>query len=136
MLEGKVHSAGDLYVVIRIKEHEFFHREDFDVCCTVPISFSQAALGTTITIPTLTGNVEMKIAAGVQSGKKMRLKGKGIQRLGSYGQGDQIVTIHVETPTKLTSEQRKMFERLAELDSGASNPMSTGFFDKVKDLFQ
>ena len=128
--------AGDLYVVIRIKEHEFFHREDFDVCCTVPISFSQAALGTTITIPTLTGNVEMKIAAGVQSGKKMRLKGKGIQRLGSYGQGDQIVTIHVETPTKLTSEQRKMFERLAELDSGASNPMSTGFFDKVKDLFQ
>ena len=77
MLEGKVAPAGDLYVVIRIKEHEFFHREDFDVCCTVPISFSQAALGTTITIPTLTGNVEMKIAAGVQSGKKMRLKGKG-----------------------------------------------------------
>ena len=83
----------------------------------MPISFSQVALGTTITIPTLTGNVE--IAAGVQSGKKMRLKGKGIQRLGSYGQGDQIVTIHVETPTKLTSEQRKMFEKLADLDSGA-----------------
>jgi molecular chaperone DnaJ len=65
----------------------------------------------------------------------MRLKGKGIQRLGGYGTGDQIVAVHVETPTKLSNEQKDLFKRLLELDS-TSNPMSRGFFDKVKDLFQ
>ena len=128
--------AGDLYVVVKVKEHEFFTREEFDVLCTVPVSFSQAALGTTLKVPTLTGKVEIKLAPGTQSGKKMRLRAKGIEKLGGYGTGDQIITIHVETPTKLSAEQRKIFEQLAELDDKGSNPMSTGFFDKVKDLFQ
>ncbi len=128
--------AGDLYVVVRVKEHEFFTRDEFDVLCTVPISFSQAAMGTALKVPTLTGKVEIKLAPGTQSGKKMRLRGKGIEKLGGYGTGDQIISIHVETPTKLSSEQRKIFEQLAELDDKGSNPMSTGFFDKVKDLFQ
>jgi molecular chaperone DnaJ len=128
--------AGDLYVVVRVKEHEFFTREDFDVCCMVPVSFSQAALGTTVRVPTLTGNVEMKVPAGTQSGKKMRIKGKGFQKLGGYGVGDQIITVHVETPTKLTSEQKKLFEQLAATDTNSSNPMASNFFDKVKDLFQ
>ena len=66
----------------------------------------------------------------------MRLRGKGIEKLGGYGTGDQIITIHVETPTKLSSEQRRIFEQLSESDNKGSNPMSTGFFDKVKDLFQ
>jgi molecular chaperone DnaJ len=101
----------------------------------VPISFSKAALGTELEVPTLSGKVALKIPVGTQSGVKMRLKGKGIQRLGGYGVGDQIVTVHVETPTKLTSEQKELFQRLAEVDEN-SNPMSRGFFDKVKDLFQ
>ena len=126
---------GDLYVVINIKKHDIFERDEFDVHCTVPISFSKAALGTELEVPTLTGKVALKIPAGTQSGVKMRLKGKGIQRLGGYGQGDQIVTVHVETPTKLSSEQKDLFQRLADLDD-TSNPMSRGFFDKVKDLFQ
>lgn len=126
---------GDLYVMIRIKKHDIFERDGFDVLCTVPISFSQAALGDDIEVPTLQGKVQMKIPAGTQSGIKMRLKGKGMNRLGSYGQGDQIVTIHVETPTKLSSEQKDLFKQLQEIDSN-SNPMSRGFFDKVKDLFQ
>lgn len=126
---------GDLYVVINIKKHEIFERDEFDVHCTVPISFSQAALGAEMEVPTLSGKVALKIPAGTQAGVKMRLKGKGIQRLGGYGQGDQIVTVHVETPTKLTSEQKELFKNLAELDHN-SNPMSRGFFDKVKDLFQ
>ena len=126
---------GDLYVVINIKPHEIFERDEFDVHCTVPISFSQAALGAEMEVPTLSGKVALKIPAGTQSGVKMRLKGKGIQRLGGYGQGDQIVSVHVETPTKLTNEQKDLFKRLAELDHN-SNPMSRGFFDKVKDLFQ
>ncbi len=127
--------SGDLYVVINIKPHEIFERDEFDVHCTVPISFSQAALGAEMEVPTLSGKVALKIPAGTQSGVKMRLKGKGIQRLGGYGQGDQIVSVHVETPTKLSNEQKDLFKRLAELDHN-SNPMSRGFFDKVKDLFQ
>lgn len=126
---------GDLYVVINIKPHEIFERDEFDVHCMVPISFSQAALGAEMEVPTLAGKVALKIPAGTQSGVKMRLKGKGIQRLGGYGQGDQIVTVHVETPTKLSNEQKELLKRLSELDHN-SNPMSRGFFDKVKDLFQ
>lgn len=129
--------AGDLYVVIDIKPHEIFERDGFDVYCNVPISFSQAALGADIEVPTLEGKVSVKVPAGTQSGKKMRLKGKGIQRLGGYGHGDQILAIHVETPTKLTGEQRALFEKLAGLEQeGSSNPMSRGFFDKMRDLFQ
>lgn len=126
---------GDLYVVINIIPHKIFERDEFDVHCTVPISFSQAALGTEIEVPTLSGKVALKIPAGTQAGVKMRLKGKGIKRLGGYGEGDQIVSIHVETPTKLSAEQKEIFGRLSELDD-SSNPMSRGFFDKVKDLFQ
>lgn len=126
---------GDLYVVINIKPHDIFERDEFDVHCMVPISFSQAALGAEMEVPTLSGKVALKIPAGTQSGVKMRLKGKGIQRLGGYGLGDQIVTVHVETPTKLSSEQKELFKRLSEVDHN-SNPMSRGFFDKVKDLFQ
>ncbi|MCT4642236.1 MAG: molecular chaperone DnaJ [Bacteriovoracaceae bacterium] len=127
---------GDLYVQVLIEEHEFFQRDEFDVYCDVPISFSQAALGATVEVPTLGGKVEVNIPAGTQSGKRMRLKGKGIQRLGGYGQGDQIITISVETPTKLTDEQRKLFEELAALEQTNTNPLSRGFFDKMKDLFQ
>ncbi len=126
---------GDLYIVIQIDEHEIFHRDGFDVLYTVPISFSQAALGSEVEVPTLDGKVMVNIPAGTQSGKKMRLRGKGIQKLGGYGAGDAILTIHVETPTKLSSEQKDLFEQLALLDQ-SSNPMSKGFFDKVKDLFQ
>lgn len=129
--------AGDLYVVIDIKPHEIFERDGFDVYCNVPISFSQAALGAEIEVPTLEGKVAVKIPAGTQAGKKMRLKSKGIQRLGGYGHGDQILAIHVETPSKLSGEQRALFEKLASLEQeGSSNPMSRGFFDKMRDLFQ
>lgn len=127
--------AGDLYVEIRVKDHELFERDGFDVHCTIPVSFSQAALGAEIEVPTLEGKVMVTIPEGAQSGRKMRLKAKGIQKLGGYGIGDQILTIHVETPTKLSAEQRDLFKRLAELD-GESNPMGRGFFDKVRDLFQ
>lgn len=130
-------SDGDLYIVIDIEPHEIFERDGFDVHYTVPISFSQAALGDEVEVPTLDGKVMVDIPAGTQSGKKMRLRGKGIQKLGGYGQGDAILSIHVETPTKLSSEQKDLFEQLATLEqSSKSNPMSKGFFDKVKDLFQ
>lgn len=128
--------AGDLYVVIDIKEHELFERDGFDVHCTIPVSFSQAALGAEVEVPTLDGKVSVKVPTGTQSGKKMRLKGKGIQRLGGYGNGDQIMHIHVETPQKLSKEQEELFQKLSTFDTESSHPMSNGFFDKVKNLFQ
>jgi len=128
--------SGDLYVLIHIEEHEFFKRDEYDVICEVPISFSQAALGTEIEVPTLGGRVSMKIPEGTQAGQKMKLRNKGITKLGGYGFGDQIITIHVETPTKLNKEQREIFSRLSELEQNTSNPMSKGFFEKVRDLFQ
>jgi len=128
---------GDLYVVVNVLAHEMFERDAFDVYCKLPISFSQAALGADVEVPTLTGKVKVNIPAGTQSGKKMRLKSKGIEKLGGYGYGDQILDVHVETPTKLSTEQKDLLQRLQELENASSsNPMSRGFFDKVKDLFQ
>lgn len=129
--------SGDLYILVQIEPHKIFEREEFDVLCTVPISFSQAALGCEMEVPSLGGKVMVKFPAGTQSGKKMRLKGKGIAKLGHGGLGDQIITVHVETPTQLSNQTRELFEKLRELenDSTSSNPISEGFFSKVKDLF-
>ena len=128
--------GGDLYVEIQIKPHELFERDGFNVHCTVPISFSQAALGAEMEVPTISGKVSFRIPAGTQSGKKMQLRGKGIGRLGAYGHGDQILHIHVETPTRLTGEQQEIFSQLAELEHKKCNPMSKGFFDRMRELFQ
>lgn len=128
--------AGDLFVMIHLQEHEFFKREEYDVLCEVPISFSQAALGSEIEVPTLGGRVSMKVPEGTQSGQKMKLRNKGITKLGGYGFGDQIITIHVETPTKLSKEQKEIFKQMQEMEQNSSNPMTKGFFDRVKELFQ
>ena len=122
--------------MIHLQEHEFFKREEYDVLCEVPISFSQAALGSEIEVPTLGGRVAMKIPEGTQSGQKMKLRNKGITKLGGYGFGDQIITIHVETPAKLSKEQKEIFHRLQEMEQNSSNPMTKGFFDRVKEIFQ
>ena len=127
---------GDLYVVIDIHAHPFFERDEHDVICSIPISFSQAALGAEVQVPTLSGMVAVTIPPGTQSGKKMRLRGKGISVLGGYGNGDQILSIHVETPTKLNAAQKELFEQLAGHEHNKSHPLSRGFFDKVKDFFQ
>ena len=126
--------SGDLYLVVNIEEHEIFTRDGFDIHCVLPISFSQAALGSEVKVPTLDGQVALRIPQGTQSGRKMRLKNKGIKHLGSYGQGDQIVQIHVETPTSLSSEQMELFRQLSHYDE-KTTPMGRSFFDKVKNLF-
>lgn len=129
--------AGDLYVVIQIEDHQFFEREAFDVHCKVPITFSQAALGTEIEVPTLGGKIEMTIRPGTQSGTRMRLKSKGIQKLGGYGAGDQIVEVQIETPTKLCSEQKELFSQLREFEKrGGCYPEKESFFERVKGFFQ
>ena len=119
-----------------MKAHEFFARDEFDVLCDVPITFIQAALGTEIEVPTLEGKVKMKVPPGTQSHKAFRLKAKGLPRLGSYGKGDQIVRVIIETPTSLTSEQKEILKKFSETDLKRSHPQHHGFFEKVKHLFE
>ena len=128
--------SGDLYVLVDVQPHELFERDGFDIHCTIPVSFSQAALGSKLEVPTLSGKVELSLPAGTQSGRKMRLKEKGIRRLGSHGFGDQILTIQLETPTRLTERQREVLEELGELEGDRlGHPISQGFFEKVKNIF-
>jgi molecular chaperone DnaJ len=127
--------AGDLYVTVIVREHPLFQREDYEVFCEVPISFTQAALGAKIDVPTLDGKVKMTIPSGTQSGKVFRLKSKGIPHLHSQQRGDQHVRVIIETPTDLSAKQRELLEKFAELSGEESHPQSKSFFAKVKELF-
>ena len=102
--------------------------------CEMPISLTQAALGAQIEVPTLDGPVKMKIPAGTQSGKVLRIRGKGIPALGGGGRGDQHVRVLVETPTHLGKEQRELLERLAALSGEENHPQARGFWSQVGDL--
>ena len=126
---------GDLYVVIQTESHPIFVRDNLDIICDIPISFVQAALGAEIDVPTLDGKVKMKIPSGTQSGKVFRMKGKGIKDVQGLQQGDQHVRVIVETPTRLTAKQKELLKDFAELGGEEVNPLSKGFFDKVKELF-
>jgi len=128
-------SPGDLYVVIQVEAHPIFRREGRSVICEIPISFTQAALGGEIEVPTLDGRVKMKVAAGTQSGKVMKLSGKGIPDVHGRRRGDQLVVLRVETPTKLTARQKELLEEFARESGDEVHPMGKGFFDKVKELF-
>jgi molecular chaperone DnaJ len=127
-------APGDLYVVVQVREHAVFTREDTEVLCEMPISFTQAALGATIDVPTLDGPAKLKVPAGTQSGKVFRLKGKGIPALQGGGRGDEHVRIFVETPTHLTKEQRELLERFAAASGEETNPRARTFWEKVQDL--
>ncbi|MFL5318385.1 MAG: molecular chaperone DnaJ [Myxococcaceae bacterium] len=128
-------ASGDLYVVVHVKEHPLFVREDTEVLCEVPVSFAQAALGAQIDVPTLDGKVKMKVPSGTQTGKVFRLKGKGIPALHGGGRGDQHVRVVVETPTELTAKQRALLEEFASISGEETHPHSKSFFDKVRQLF-
>jgi molecular chaperone DnaJ len=108
--------AGDLYVRVRIKPNKKFTRDRQTLKSEVEISFAQAALGTHVDIDTIDGKVELKIPAGTQSGKVLKLKGKGIPRLGGAERGDQLVTVTIKTPAKLSKKEKKLFKDLAELN--------------------
>lgn len=127
--------SGDLYIVIRIRKHPIFEREGDQVLCDIPISFSTAALGAEIEVPSLDGRVKVKIPPGTQSHKTLRLKGKGIARLDGYGRGDQLIRLLVETPANLSKKQKELLKELEETYNDSSNPMTRGFLDKVKALF-
>lgn len=128
-------APGDLYVVLTVKAHKFFERDGDDIHCSIPISFTQAALGAEIEVPTLDGKETLKVPEGTQSGKEFKLKGKGVPHLSSYGKGDLIVEVRVQTPTKLNKLQKDLLRQLSDEIKMENTPTSRGLFDKVKEMF-
>lgn len=126
---------GDLECVIRVREHPFFHREGQHLVCQVPITFSQAALGGDIEVPTLNGAIPHTLKRGMQSGETVRLVGQGMPSIRGGRHGDLIVQVVVETPKHLTKRQEELFRELAELDKGQVSPQRKGFLDKLKEFF-
>ncbi|MCX5692473.1 MAG: molecular chaperone DnaJ [Candidatus Omnitrophica bacterium] len=128
--------SGDLYIYINVREHPIFQRHGYDIICEVPISFPLASLGGEVEVPTLTGNVMMRIPEGTQSDRIFRLSGKGVKNLRGYGMGDQMVKVVVETPARLNSEQKRLLKEFEKSCNGNVNPISASFMDKVKKLFK
>jgi len=129
--------AGDLYVVLDVKEHPFFERRGADLYCTIPLSIAQASLGTELQVPGLNGEEKLKIPEGTQSGAVFRIKGKGLADPRGGGKGDLYYHVRVLTPTKLTREQRKLMEQLGATIRVDNKPAdrNSSIFDKVKDIF-
>jgi molecular chaperone DnaJ len=128
-------AAGDLYVVVHIKEHEVFEREGNNLFCEVPVAFTVAALGGEVTVPTLDGKASLKVPAGTQGGTVFKLRAKGMPELNSTAVGDLLVRILVEVPTKLNGEQRKKLEELADLMGEENTPLYERFFEKARSFF-
>lgn len=126
---------GDLFCYVFVEEHDFFQRHGNDVLCEVPITFSQAALGTELEVPTLRGKARLKIPPGTQSGTVFRLRGQGFPNMRGYGEGDQIVQVTVETPKKLTPRQEELFRELAMLEEKNVSPKRQGFMEKIRKYF-
>jgi molecular chaperone DnaJ len=127
--------AGDLYIVVHVRDHEIFERQGDDLHCEIPIKFTLAALGGTIHVPTMEGKASLKIPVGTQSGTTFRLKGRGMPHLRGGAQGDQLIKVQVEVPTSLSSEQKKILEEFGRVSGDLDEPMSKGFFEKAKKFF-
>jgi molecular chaperone DnaJ len=129
--------AGDLYVVLEVKEHPFFERRGADLYCTIPLSIAQATLGTELQVPGLNGEEKLRIPEGTQSGAVFRIKGKGLADPRGGGKGDLYYHVLVMTPTKLTRDQRKLIEQLGATLKVENKPAdrNSSIFDKVKDIF-
>lgn len=125
--------SGDLYVAVHVRPHKLFRREENDVFSEVNISYTQAALGAEIEVPTLDGADKLKVPPGTQPGASFRLRGKGIPHFRAHGRGDQHVTVQVEIPKQLTPKERELLQELGALRGERHD--DKGFFDKVKDAF-
>jgi molecular chaperone DnaJ len=126
---------GDLYVVLTVRPHDFFERDGNDLHCVGPISFPQAALGAEIEIPSLDGEVTLKIPEGTQNGKEFRIRNEGVPHLNETGRGDLIVEVLIQTPKKLSRTQRELVRQLAESMEVENKPASRNMISKMKDLF-
>ncbi len=127
--------AGDLYIVLRVKEHPVFQRHENDLHCLIPVNVAQAALGMDVELLTFDGVESVKVPEGTQSGEQVRVRGKGVPFLNGGGRGDIIVHIEVRTPKKLSRDQRKAFEQLRELLPVENEPQEKGLLDRFKEFF-
>ncbi len=126
---------GDCYCFVRITDHPLFQRRGHDLFCEVPISYSQAALGATIEVPTLDGRESLAIPAGTQNAGVFTLKGRGMPDPRSHGRGNLLVHVHVEVSRSLTPEHEALLRRLAEIENAQVSPARKSFFEKLKELF-
>jgi molecular chaperone DnaJ len=138
--EGEAGEAGgppgDLHCYIAVKPHPMFSRHNNDLVCQIPVSFTQAALGAKLDVPTLKGTEQMDIPAGTQHGEVFKLKGKGLPDLRSTRNGDELVQILIEVPKKLTEKQKQILRDFAATEDGAGMPQRKTFLDKLKDVFK
>ncbi|WP_348996608.1 molecular chaperone DnaJ [Brucella melitensis] len=129
--------AGDLYIFLSVKPHEFFQRDGADLYCKVPISMTTAALGGQFEVSTLDGTqTRVKVPEGTQNGKQFRLKGKGMPVLRQFVTGDLYIQIDIETPQNLSKRQRELLEEFEKLSSQENSPKSAGFFSRMKEFFE
>jgi len=126
---------GDLYCYVKIKPHEFLERDGCDLIAVVPISFTQAALGTTIEVPSLNGTKRLKIPAGTQYGSIFRIRGQGLPDIRTGRTGDQLVQVTIETPTRLNAKQQELLREFSATENKTVSPKSVSFFEKLKKKF-
>ena len=127
--------AGDLYIFIEVKEHPLFQRDGVHLYCRVPVAMTAAAMGGEVEVPTIDGGrSRVKVPAGTQTGKQLRLRGKGMPALRGGGSGDMLIEIAVETPVNLTSRQKDLLREFQEL-SKDNNPEESSFFSKVRSFW-
>ena len=127
--------AGDVIVTIGIRPHPLFTREGSDVLCDIPISFTQAALGDTLQVPTIDGKIEYEVPEGTQTGTVFRMRGKGIQNVNGRGRGDQFVRVNIEVPKNLSQKQKDLLREF-EASSNANHTARRGFWEKMKNAFK
>ena len=135
--EAGIHGGppGDLYVVLNVKEHAFFERQGNDLYCTMPLSFTQASLGTEIQVPTLESEHTLKIPEGTQSGTILKIRNKGVPVLNGHGKGDLFVEVRVQTPTKLSKRQRELLQELQGITQVENKPERRSLLGKMKEIF-
>jgi molecular chaperone DnaJ len=124
---------GNLYITIQVQPHKFFRRRETDIVLDLDINIAQAALGAEVEVPTVDGMTRLKIPAGTQPGKVLRMRAKGVPHLRGNGRGDQLVVVNVDIPSRLTSEQRQLFEQLATSLGSEVRPQERSFLDWLKE---
>jgi molecular chaperone DnaJ len=126
---------GDLYVLVHVRPHDIFVRQGSHLFCELPLSFSQVALGDTVTVPVLEGAAQLTVPAGTQPGQRLVLKGKGMPHLRGRGHGDAVYEVTVEVPTRLTARQRELLEEFRSVSSDEAGPKTSRFVERMKKLF-
>jgi molecular chaperone DnaJ len=125
---------GDLYIAVNVRSHKYFRRRNDDIMLDLDINIAQATLGADVRVPTVDGDATLRIPTGIQPGKVLRMREKGVPHLRGKGRGDQMVVINVEIPQSLDEEQREIFEQLAQSLGTEVHPQERGFFDKLRDV--